>query len=142
MELIVCFGFAVSAFILLIVGIVTVVNAPTPILLSVLVAGVILTQKSIDKLNEPSIIVEETDQDRIEKVETTSISTSTHHEDPELMKAMIYRGSNYQENHHKSHNVNSISNIDDKSTDNQAKKIVIQYRGVKSKVDSHSKKIV
>ena len=56
MELILFFSLVFSIFIGLIVCIVGLVNAPTPILLGILVGGVVLTQKSIDKLTSDNMI--------------------------------------------------------------------------------------
>ncbi|WP_017294301.1 hypothetical protein [Geminocystis herdmanii] len=70
MELIICLVLAVSAFVAAITCIVGLVSAPTPILLAILATGMLLTQKSITKFNEPTIIME--GKDRVEKVQIAS----------------------------------------------------------------------
>lgn len=70
MELIICLVLAVSAFVAAITCIVGLVSAPTPILLAILATGMLLTQKSITKFNEPNIILE--GKDRVEKVQIAS----------------------------------------------------------------------
>ncbi len=69
MELILCFSLAVSAFLLLIGFIIGLVSAPTPILVVILIAGMMLTQKSISKFNAPEVVLEDKDKNRIESVE-------------------------------------------------------------------------
>lgn len=88
MELIICFGLAVSVFSLVIALIVGLVSAPTPILLGILVIGMMFTQKSIDKLTSPdTAFMEEKDREKIEKVEVKEGKG-----DDSFLKSMIYRG--------------------------------------------------
>ena len=106
MELIICLVLAVSAFIALITCIVGLVSAPTPILLSILVMGMLFTQKSIAKFNEPPIIMDDRDKNKIEKVEIAShtptgnmTEIATNIEEIEDIKdkkaSMTYRGFHY-----------------------------------------------
>lgn len=89
MELIICFGLAVSLFSLLIALIVGLVSAPTPILLGILVIGMMFTQKSIDKLTSPdTIFMEEKDREKIEKVEVKQ----GKNDGDVFLKSRIYRG--------------------------------------------------
>ncbi|WP_069790916.1 hypothetical protein A5482_014040 [Cyanobacterium sp. IPPAS B-1200] len=112
MELIICFGLAVSVFSLVIALIVGLVSAPTPILLGILVIGMMFTQKSIDKLTTSDTnVVEEKNREKIEKVELEKTEGNG------LFRSMIYRGSNY--------------NSPEQTALNIPKKN-IQYRGVKS----------
>ncbi|MBE9222305.1 hypothetical protein IQ215_06305 [Cyanobacterium stanieri LEGE 03274] len=113
MELIICFGLAVSVFSLVIALIVGLISAPTPILLGILIVGMMFTQKSIDKLttNADINLVEEKDKDTIEKVEVKNNQGNG------LFKGMIYRGLNYNSSHQ------IALNIPKKN---------IQYRGVKT----------
>lgn len=90
MELVICFGLAISVFTLIILSVVGLISAPTPILLGILIFGVMLTQKSINGLAEPKIIVEE-DQDNIELVEKNPVSSNKK----EIADSMVYRGSHY-----------------------------------------------
>lgn len=95
MELIVCLLAVVSVFTALIVCVVGLVNAPTPILLAILVGGMMLTQKSINKLNEPEVnITEDRQKNRIEKV---AVNLSDGGKE-KTIQSMIYRGSNYNRN--------------------------------------------
>lgn len=120
MELVICFGLAISAFILLIVCIIGLVSAPTPILLCILVAGVMLTQKSINKFTEPEInIMDDQDKSRVEKVEVASNPTFADENETEIMKSMVYRGSNYK------------PTINSEKVKNTKTTVTIQYRGVK-----------
>jgi len=97
MELIICFLAVASAFTALIIGVVGLVNAPTPILLAILVAGMMLTQKSIDKFTEPTVnLTEEKEKNRIEKVELNS--SNSNNEKEKTIQSMVYRGSNYSRN--------------------------------------------
>jgi len=117
MELIVCFGLAVSVFAMVIGLIVGLVSAPTPILLGILVAGMMLTQKSIDKFTATDVaLMDEKDKDKIEKVEVNPSEL----DDKNILKSMVYRGFNY----------NSRNHIDPKVAPYYAPK-EIQYRGAK-----------
>ena len=117
MELVVCFGLAVSAFILLVVGIIGLVSAPTPILVVILITGVVLTQKSINKSTEADFNLVE-DKDKTEQVEIASVDDSVMQE-REKIKSMTYRGKSYHL-HHKSDRTN-----------NHRTEVTIQYRGAK-----------
>ena len=122
MELVICLGVAISVFILVIVCIVGLVSAPTPILLGILLVGVMVTQKSINKLTEPEInLMDERDKNRVEKVEVAPQPTFSEKDDQkETMKSiMVYRGSNYEP---------SVHSDKTKKTKETA---TIQYRGVK-----------
>jgi hypothetical protein len=95
MELITCLAFAVSAFILIIASIVGLVSAPTPILLVILLGGMLLTQKSINKLAEFGVnSMEERNRNTVEKVEIASKDT-VNQDHRENTKSMTYRGFNY-----------------------------------------------
>ena len=116
MELIICLLAVVSAFTALIISVVGLVNAPTPILLGILVAGMMLTQKSISKLNQPEVnITEDRQKNRIEKVAINS----GNEEKEKTIQSMVYRGSNYNRN----------SALD--KVFSSKNKGVTQYRGVK-----------
>jgi hypothetical protein len=118
MELIVCFGLAVSVFAVVIGLIVGLVSAPTPILLGILVAGMMLTQKSIDNFTATDVaLMDEKDKDKIEKVEMNP--SELDHKN--ILKSMVYRGLNY----------NAPTHIDQKIVPHYSSK-EIQYRGVKS----------
>jgi hypothetical protein len=120
MELIVCFGLAVSIFVLLIVCIFGLVSAPTPILLGILLIGIILTQKSINKFTEPEInLMDERDKSKVEKVEIASQPTSPEKNKKATMRSMVYRGSNYK------------LNVNGNKAKNAKAKVTIKYRGVK-----------
>ncbi|MBF2057647.1 MAG: hypothetical protein IGQ45_10630 [Cyanobacterium sp. T60_A2020_053] len=91
MELIICFGLAVSVFALVIALIIGLVSAPTPLLLGILVMGILFTQKSINSLTAPSaLIYEEKEQEKIEKVEYKQPKGEQN-----VLKSMTYRGSHY-----------------------------------------------
>lgn len=91
MELIICFGLAVSVFAFVIALIVGLVSAPTPLLLGILVIGLLFTQKSIDSLTAPSTaIYEEKEQEKIEKVAYKQAKGEQN-----MVKFMTYRGSHY-----------------------------------------------
>ena len=98
MELILCFGVAISAFIVAIVCIVGLINAPTPILLCILVAGIMLTQKSINNLNEPNaLLIDEAEQNKIEKVEMMKQDNQDQVDEQKKLATMVYRGSHYNQ---------------------------------------------
>ncbi len=95
MELIICFLAVAAAFTALIISVVGLVNAPTPILLAILLAGVMLTQKSINKFNAPEFnLTEDRDKNRIEKVEINSPDSVKD----KTIQSMVYRGYNYNRN--------------------------------------------
>ena len=91
MELILFFGLVISAFVVTIVCIVGLVNAPTPILLCILVAGIMVTQKSIDNFNESNASGLNDRRNQIEEVEIAD----NKGENQKDLVSMIYRGSNY-----------------------------------------------
>jgi len=98
MELIICLALALSVFVFLITCIVGIVSAPTPILLSILLVGMLLTQKSITKFNESDItLVDERDKNRIEKVEIAS-NPEVNQAEFKTKNSMTYRGFNYNRN--------------------------------------------
>lgn len=126
MEFVLCFALAVSVFILLITTVVGIVSAPTPILIAILVAGMMLTQKSINKFKVPDVKLEDRDKNKIEKVEIAinlqnqlQMQQNQEVEMPKSGTAMTYRGFNY----HRSSNL-------DKNVTNK-NKVNFQYRGVK-----------
>lgn len=122
MELIICFVAVTSVFIALIISVVGLINAPTPILLVILVAGMMLTQKSINKFNEPEVnLSENREKNRIERV---AVNQDLNGKD-KTMQSLVYRGSNY----------NRTSPLDKLFTFKN--KGVTQYRGVKI---NHSEK--
>lgn len=117
MELITCLVLAVSAFALLITSIIGLFSAPTPILLAILVGGVLLTQKSINKLTQVDVnLMEEINKNRVEKVEIASKDV-VNEDKQKIDKSMIYRGFNY----------NSMANAD--KTPNYKPSRVTHYRG-------------
>lgn len=113
MELVICFGFAVSTFILVILSIIGLVNAPTPILLCILICGVMITQRTINRLAEPEINLRE-DKDKVELLQD-HISTKSK---KEIAKSMVYRGSHY------------ISSTKGKSANHLSQSKKLKYRGV------------
>lgn len=128
MELLLCFALAVSAFVLLIGFIVGLVSAPTPILVGILVVGMMLTQKSINKFKVPEVKLEERDKNRIESIE---VDLNSHDQSlveqnqaeiktKKTLTAMSYRGFNY----HRSPNLDK--------TNPTKSKFKIQYRGIKA----------
>jgi cobalamin biosynthesis protein CobD/CbiB len=95
MELITCLVLAVSAFALLIASIIGLISAPTPVLLAILVAGVLVAQKSINKLTEVDVnLMEERNNNKVEKVEIASKDV-VNEDKQKIDKSMIYRGFNY-----------------------------------------------
>ena len=113
MELVICLGVAISAFILIILAVVGLISAPTPILLGILIFGFIITQKSIDSLAEPEFSVME-EKDKVELLHNNILTKNPK----DTGKSMVYRGSHYIS----TTNVNSIS---------QAHKSQrLKYRGV------------
>lgn len=96
MELIICFLAVISVFAVLIVSVVGLVNAPTPILLVILVAGMMLTQKSINKFNQPEVnFIDDRQRNGIEKVEINSTDNDKEKTILSVNKSMVYRGSSY-----------------------------------------------
>ncbi|WP_330203525.1 hypothetical protein [Cyanobacterium sp. Dongsha4] len=125
MELIICFLAVISAFTALIVSVVGLINAPTPILLAILVAGMMLTQKSINKFTEPTVnFTEEKEKNRIEKVELNSSENG----EEKTVQSMIYRGSNYSRNS----TLDKLFSFKNKG--------VTQYRG--AKINHNEKEVV
>ena len=90
MELIICFAFAVSIFISIILGVIGLVNAPTPLLACILILGIMITQKSIDGLAESEINLTE-NKDKTELVKENRVTSDAK----ETTKSMVYRGSHY-----------------------------------------------
>ncbi len=122
MELIICLAVVLSVFLVLVVGIVGLVNAPTPVLLVILVAGLLLTQKSIDSVTAgEDILVREEDKNRIEQVHTQSGNLGNK-------TTLIYRGINY-----------NGGKTDKKLAQ---KKGDLHYRGVKIKTNTPHKEVV
>lgn len=119
MELLICLTLAVSVFSLIIVCLVGLVSAPTPVLLAIFVAGMMLTQKSIDKFTEAEVgFTEEKDKTKVEKVDL-SYSSPEEKNPVNYLKSMVYRGSNYHRNF----------NLEKPSPSKS--RIAIRYRGVK-----------
>jgi hypothetical protein len=128
MELITCLVLAVSAFALLITSIIGLVSAPTPILLAILVGGMLVTQKSINKLTEVDInLMEEKNKNRIEKVDI-AFKDVVDEDKQKTDKSMIYRGFNY----------NPTANSD--KTTNYKPNRITHYRG--AVIDNSPKDIV
>ncbi len=133
MELILCFGLAISMFALFIVFVVGLISAPSPVLVVILIAGILLTQKSIDtKFNAPEINLADKEKNRVESVE---VAIQNKNEDiielkdvqqlndkkQKTLKTMSYRGFNYP-----------VSAKSEKMTVNKSKR-TLQYRGRKTK---------
>lgn len=135
MELIICLVLAVSAFVAVITCIVGLVSAPTPILLAILATGILLTQKSITKFTEPTMIMEDRDKSRIEKVEIASnksidipnlINSSERiptENAQDKKSSMTYRGFHYNRLKY-----NRLKNVDSKQSQ-------VTYRGAKINPD-------
>lgn len=128
MELVICFALAVSAFVLLITVVVGLVLAPTPVLLAILVAGMMLTQKSINKFKVPEVKLEERDKDKIESIEVAvnpneELVVKQNQQEIKTKKtltSMTYRGFNYRRS----------PNLE--KTTSAKSKFKIQYRGIKA----------
>jgi hypothetical protein len=128
MELITCLVLAVSAFALLITSIIGLVSAPIPILLAILVGGMLVTQKSINKLTEVDVnLMEEKNKSRIEKVDI-AFKDVVDEDKQKTNKSMIYRGFNY----------NTTANAD--KTPNYKPSRITHYRG--AVIDNRRKDIV
>lgn len=135
MELIICLVLAVSAFVAAITCIVGLVSAPTPILLAILATGMLLTQKSITKFTEPTIIMEDRDRNRIEKVQIASNKsidipnlinpdeTIPTENEQDKKSSMTYRGFHYNRLKY-----NRLKTFDSKQSQ-------VTYRGAKSNPD-------
>ena len=126
MELIMCFALAVSAFVLIITAIVGLVSAPTPVLLAILVAGMMLTQKSINKFKVPEIKLEERGKNEIESVTMALDADQVIAEKNQEIKpqkpltSMTYRGFHYRRIPHLDKTISVKTKPD------------LQYRGVKA----------
>lgn len=95
MELITCLVLSVSAFALIITSIIGLVSAPTPILLAILVGGMLVTQKSINKFTDVDVsLTEEKNKNKVEKVEIAS-KNFVSEEKQKTQKSMTYRGFDY-----------------------------------------------
>lgn len=100
MELIVYLTLALVAFSSFLLFVIGLVSAPTPILITILVFGLVLTERSINKLDESNTdLFTNKDKNKIEKVELTSKDAKTETdikaEKVELLKSMTYRGYSY-----------------------------------------------
>ncbi len=128
MELVICFSLAISAFILVISFVVGLVSAPTPILVGILVLGMMLTQKSINKFKIPEVNLEERNKNKIESVEVAINADDQLVVEPSQLEintkktltSMTYRGFNYQRS----------PNLD--KANPPKSKFQVQYRGIKS----------
>jgi hypothetical protein len=99
MELIIYLVVAFAAFAAILTFVVGLVSAPTPILVTILILGLMLTQKSINKLNESEVnLGENRDKEKIESVEVAANvpETGIKTEQIEPSKAMTYRGYTYK----------------------------------------------
>jgi hypothetical protein len=123
MELIMYLTLAVGCFVGIFTFVVGLVSAPTPILVTILVVGLLITQKSINQLNE-SEIMEWQNQDQ-EKIESMQIADNSLEKDGKIYKidspeTMTYRG----------HTYNKIANSKQNQHSHPQKKAEIKYRGV------------
>lgn len=100
MELAVCLGFALVVFIGVLTFVIGLISAPTPLLVIILIFGLMLTQKSINKFSESNInLLEERDKDKIETVEIAVDSSKTEiikETENQVSNEMRYRGFHYQ----------------------------------------------
>jgi hypothetical protein len=123
MELIMYLILAVGCFVGIFAFVVGLVSAPTPILVTILIVGLLITQKSINQLNE-SEIMEWKNQDQ-EKIESMQIADNSLEKDGKKYKidspeTMTYRGNTY----------NKIANLKQNQHSHPQKKAEIKYRGV------------
>ena len=124
MEFIIYLVLAFAAFIGVVGFVVGLFSAPTPILATILIVGLILTQKSINKFTESqSNLFEDEDKNNIENLEVAAANSETNPEQVNPLKSLIYRGSNYKRNTHT-----------DKSSLNTTK-TQIKYRGATASVN-------
>ncbi|HIK36799.1 MAG: DUF4278 domain-containing protein [Geminocystis sp.] len=122
MELIICLTVVLSVFLVLVVGIIGLINAPTPVLLVILAAGLLLTQKSIDSVTAgEDILIKEEDKNRIEQVQTQSGNLGGK-------STLIYRGINYNNGVRGNRRVAQFKGL--------------QYRGVKIKTNTPRDEVV
>ena len=127
MELIVCLGLAVSAFVAIVVSLVGLLNAPTPILLVILIAGVMLTQKSINQSTELEVnFVDDKEKNNIEKVELAV------QPEEENSQAQFFRSLNYS-------GLNNNATPKQKEIAFEKKEDFLLYRGVKMEPKSSPK---
>ena len=130
MQLIIYLVLALAAFLGVVALIVGLFSAPTPILATILVVGLILTQKSINKFTQSKInLFEDEDKNNVENVEVAAANpeTEANKEQANPLKSMTYRGSNYNRNNHS-----------DKSSVHTTK-TQIKYRGASASVDNKNK---
>ena len=128
MEFIIYLVLAFAAFIGVVGFVVGLFSAPTPILAIILIVGLILTQKSINKFTESKVnLFEDEDKNNIENVEVAAANSETNTEPVNPLKSLIYRGSNYNRNTHA-----------DKSSVNTTK-AQIKYRGATASVNHKNK---
>jgi hypothetical protein len=109
MELIIWLMLAIAAFGTLITFVVGLVSAPTSVLMIILIAGLFLTQKSINKFGENKVSFDDKQTNNIENVEfilntpktaTVLPNSETEFQLPQInsRKFLTYRGFNYNKN--------------------------------------------
>ncbi len=127
MELIIYLVLAFAAFLGIVAFVVGLFSAPTPVLATILVVGLILTQKSINKFTQSKInLFEDEDKNKIENVEVAVANPETEADTEQInpLKSMTYRGSNYNRN-----------TYSDKSSVHTSK-TQIKYRGASASVNN------
>lgn len=122
MELIIYLVLAFSAFAGTVALIIGLVSAPPPILVTILILGLMLTQKSISKFNESKVsLFQDGNKAKIESVELalTNEKTEITKEQIKNLNSRTYRGYSY----HKK------EQLDQEKSSNHPTKTEIKYRG-------------
>ena len=103
MELMIYLVLALAAFGGVVALVVGLVSAPTPVLVTILIIGLILTQKSINKFTQPKInLFEDEDKNNRERIEVALANSETEANPEQVnpLKSMTYRGFNYNRHPH------------------------------------------